>query len=254
MEEMPEEEWYYTQGDDRIGPVAFSELKSLAADAFLNPRHDMVWKAGMPDWKPAGEIEGLFERRTPVAEQESLAPPADPYKPPQDHSAAEIMGRQTNWPGARRRSFWFMTLIFPVLWVVGVSFLEPKLMEIEYAQDTMPMIITGIYLLPLFLLAIAFCLKRFVNLGMSRWWFLGIFVPFLNLWVLYRAYCCPGGFAFHKKLDGIGLVLAIFYWLLVALNLLAIIAAIAVMFGMIGDPELKKQLQEAFEQAAAMER
>jgi uncharacterized membrane protein YhaH (DUF805 family) len=108
-------------------------------------------------------------------------------------------------------------------------------------------------LVPL-ILAIAFYLKRFVNLGMSRWWFLGVFVPFLNLWVGYRAYCCPGGFAFHKKLDGIGLVLAILYWLLIALYLLAIIAAIAVMMGTIGDPDLKKQLQEAFEQASAMER
>ncbi len=48
-------------------------------------------------------------------------------------------------------------------------------------------------------------------------------------------------------------MLAIFYWLLVALNVLAIIAVIAVMMGMIGDPELKKQLQEVFEQASATE-
>jgi len=252
MEEALQEEWYYTQGDDRIGPVSYAALKSLAADGFLNPRHDMVWMAGMPDWKPAGEIEGLFERRTPIAEQESLAPPADSYKPPEDHSAAEIMGRQTDWPGAGRLSFWFMTLIFPILWVMGVAYLAPKLAEIEYAKDTMPMIILGINLVPLFL-AIAVYLKRFVNLGMSRWWFLGVFVPFLNVWVWYRTYCCPGGFAFHKKLDGIGLVLAIFYWLLVALNVLAIIAVIAVMMGMIGDPELKKQLQEVFEQASATE-
>ncbi len=174
MEEALQEEWYYTQGDDRIGPVSYAALKSLAADGFLNPRHDMVWMAGMPDWKPAGEIEGLFERRTPIAEQESLAPPADSYKPPEDHSAAEIMGRQTDWPGAGRLSFWFMTLIFPFLWVAGVAYLAPKLMEIEYAQDTMPMIILGINLVPLFL-AIAVYLKRFVNLGMSRWWFLGVF-------------------------------------------------------------------------------
>jgi len=253
MEETAQEDWFYTQSGDRIGPVTFSELKSLAADGFLNPRHDMAWKAGMPDWKPAGEIEGLFERRAPVAEKESLAPSADPYEPPQDHSAAEIMSRQTDWPGARRRSFWFMTLIFPFLWFFGVTFLAPMLEQVEYARDMLPMILLGVSLVPL-ILAIAFYLKRFVNLGMSRWWFLGVFVPFLNLWVGYRAYCCPGGFAFHKKLDGIGLVLAILYWLLIALYLLAIIAAIAVMMGTIGDPDLKKQLQEAFEQASAMER
>ncbi len=242
--------WYHTRGDDRVGPVTFAELKALAGDSSLNPRLDLVWRAGMPDWKPAGEIEGLFERRTPPPAPESLAPAADPYTPPEDETAAEIMSRQTDWPGARRRSFWFMTIILPFLWVMGIAALQPKLMEVEYARDVLPSVLLAAQFVPL-LIGIIFGLKRLVNLGMSRWWFLGNFVPILNFWVGYRTYCCPAGYAFHKKLDTIGLVLAILYWLMIALSLLAVIAAIAVLFGMIGDPELKRQLQEAFEQASA---
>jgi hypothetical protein len=81
---------------------------------------------------------------------------------------------------------------------------------------------------------------------MSRWWYLGNFVPILNLWVSYRMYVCPAGYAFHKKLDGVGVALAIFYWLMILLTILMVASLIALMFGVIGSPEIQQQIEEAF--------
>jgi hypothetical protein len=63
-----------------------------------------------------------------------------------------------------------------------------------------------------FILLIAASLQRFQNLGMSRIWFFGLFAPLLNLWVWYRLFACPPGYAYHKKLDPLGWVLAVLHW------------------------------------------
>jgi hypothetical protein len=80
---------------------------------------------------------------------------------------------------------------------------------------------------------------------MSRWWYLGNLVPILNLWVSYRMYVCPAGYAYHKKLDGAGVVLAILYWLMILLAVLMLASILAVMFGALGSPELRQQVEEA---------
>jgi hypothetical protein len=79
----------------------------------------MVWTHGMAEWKPAGEIEGLFERRGPLESPESLAPAADPYSPPQQESPENFMAKEGGWPGARWRRFLVATLIFPFAWAIG---------------------------------------------------------------------------------------------------------------------------------------
>jgi TM2 domain-containing membrane protein YozV len=53
------QEWYYSAGNDRQGPVSAAELKKLA-DAGTLKATDLVWKDGMADWVPAKSIKGLF--------------------------------------------------------------------------------------------------------------------------------------------------------------------------------------------------
>lgn len=52
-------EWYYSKGDQQIGPVSASDLEALARSGELSKK-DMVWKEGMVEWKPAGSTKGLF--------------------------------------------------------------------------------------------------------------------------------------------------------------------------------------------------
>lgn len=52
------QEWYYAQGDQKVGPVSAAELKRAAADGHLLPT-DLVWTDGMTDWKEAKVVKGL---------------------------------------------------------------------------------------------------------------------------------------------------------------------------------------------------
>ena len=230
-----------------MGPLPFADLKEKAHANELDPRLDMVWTQGMTDWKPAGEIEGLFEKRSSAATQESLAPSADPYAPPQQNGAAGMLGPDGAWPGARRRSFYLMAYLFPIIWQIGFLMVTPLLQQ-QFGAETTNMAIMGTFVV-LVVVILVFCLKRLVNLGMSRWWFFGMFVPILNLWVNYRMHVCPAGYAFHKKLDGIGIALAILYWLMIIAAIVMVGVMIAVITGAIGDPELQQQLQEIIRQA-----
>lgn len=249
MNNTPQDAWFYSREGERIGPVTFAALQDVAKQAGLNPRLDMVWTHGMAEWQAAGEIDGLFERRTPPAPPEHLAPAAEPGQSPERESPAEVMAKEGGWPGARRRSFLIATLVFPVLWIIGFAAATP-LLSARFGPEIMKFAAIGANFIPL-VVSLYFGLQRLVNLGMSRWWYLGNFVPFLNLWLGYRCFACPAGYAYHKKLDGPGLFLAIIYWLLIAVVLLAVIAAIAVMFGAIGSPEIQKQIGDAIRAATA---
>lgn len=58
--------WYYGQQGQQLGPVPFDQLKQMAAAGTLRPA-DYVWTEGMPNWKTAGEIAGLFTGPPPLA-------------------------------------------------------------------------------------------------------------------------------------------------------------------------------------------
>ena len=52
--------WFFAAGGRaQQGPVSFSALKQKAASGKLT-REDLVWREGMPKWKRAGDVAGLF--------------------------------------------------------------------------------------------------------------------------------------------------------------------------------------------------
>lgn len=247
MNKTSQDAWFFTRDGERIGPVTLADLRVKVQEAALNPRLDMVWTQGMAEWKPAGEIEGLFGQRTAAEAPESLAPSADVYAPPKSGSVAEMMSRESAWPGARRRSFISAVILFPIVWSfilpLGSTFLTGSL-----GPEITGVIGIGAAFLPL-LVGVYFGLMRLVNLGMSRWWYFANLVPILNLWIGYRCFACPAGYAYHKKLDGAGVALAILYWLLMGLTILVIMAVVALMLGVIDSPAIQEQLREAIRAA-----
>ena len=82
---MSEAIWYFADGDVERGPVTEAQLRALIGTDNLKP-DDLVWKEGMEDWMPAGEIPGLFDsdpdpdsespksEDPPAAENDSGAP------------------------------------------------------------------------------------------------------------------------------------------------------------------------------------
>ena len=243
MQEAPQDAWYFTCEGKRLGPVTLAELRVKVREGALNPRLDLVWTQGMADWKPAGEIDGLFERSSLPPPHLSLAPATDSHVPPKNESVEDSMSRITDWPGARRRSFLIATLLFPFGWKFAFA-LSAGFLTLQLGPQLMGVVGIGAACVPL-LVAIYYGLQRLANLGMSRWWYLANFLPILNLWVGYRCFACPAGYAYHKKLDGAGIFLAIVYWLLVALGILALAALVALFLGALGTPELQEQLREA---------
>lgn len=72
-------EWYYAKNGKQHGPVSPQELKRLANDGtLLSP--DLVWKEGMDDWTPAGQIKGLLPYGGGPAADEPETDYVEPYR------------------------------------------------------------------------------------------------------------------------------------------------------------------------------
>lgn len=67
--------WYYAIEDQRHGPVSLEAIRGMLQRGELAP-DDLVWCAGMSDWTPAMDIEGMVDA--------TAAPPIDidPEVPP----------------------------------------------------------------------------------------------------------------------------------------------------------------------------
>ena len=63
-------------------------------------------------------------------------------------------------------------------------------------------------------------MQRLKNSGTSRWCTFLAIVPFINIWVYYRVYCCPEGYEDHRQLDWPGKILAFLFFLVMILSLL----------------------------------
>lgn len=80
------DQWYYSTGGERSGPVTLPDLRSLAESGTL-ARTDLVWTDGMTNWVQAGGMDGLFPLEsnppplTAVASEPAAQPPGE-LKPP----------------------------------------------------------------------------------------------------------------------------------------------------------------------------
>ncbi len=78
-------EWYYSSGEQQLGPVDDDTIKELASSGKIN-RTTMVWCEGMEDWKQAGETQlvKLFPIEPPPVKG---GPPPLPNKSPSGNSS-----------------------------------------------------------------------------------------------------------------------------------------------------------------------
>lgn len=227
--------WFILHEDVRYGPFTVEQLREGALDHELHPRYDMAWKEGMEDWIPAGEVEGLFEKiggskkedeeqdhkkkkkKKKEEKEEDASAPFGENDPDEENNNYE----EEEWEGVSRGGYIFFIYFFPILWLVGLSYLSKMLPGI-FGPEIAPVITACLAFLPL-ILGIFAVIQRLDNLAMRRLWFLGLFAPLINLWLGYRLFACPPGYAEHKRLGVLGWILAFFYWL----PLLAVIAGFA---------------------------
>jgi hypothetical protein len=97
---MSEAMWYFADGDVERGPVTEAQLKTLIGTNNLKP-DDLVWKEGMDDWVPAGEVPGLFDQAEASAEPEvspankSGSPRGARPAPARVHAAARAVAQRS---------------------------------------------------------------------------------------------------------------------------------------------------------------
>lgn len=70
-------DWHYAANNQQIGPVSTEVLRQLAQSGQLQVT-DLVWRAGMTQWQPAGQQPELFN--TQPARVVTL--PLPPFSPP----------------------------------------------------------------------------------------------------------------------------------------------------------------------------
>lgn len=237
--------WHYTCEGERVGPVSFQELKELASAATLDPRRDLVWKKGSPDWQPAGKVDGLFPRRSEEVEATVKTRPAASNDELPRTKSRVAPWRYASLPGARRRSLWFFALVFPFVWEFALKISQPHLTK-QFGEIMVGRFLPAATLMPLLLLLLIGW-KRLTNLGMSRWWCLAAFAPPVNLWIGYRCFACPSGYAHHRKLDVSGMVLAVVYWMVLIWTVWNLLGSHPQWYGWIENSDLKTQISHAIE-------
>lgn len=214
--EQAQQQWYYTFEGDRLGPVTFDELKSMAQAGSLDPRLDMAWHSGMEKWIQAGLVEGLFQRVAPVpAKADKAAPPPPPSRQPAKAKKLPkgFFEQETEPPGLGRFGFIGLSLGFPIVTYYLLLMGRPLLTQVFGGRMIDAVYPFTSYAIVAIMVLIVF--KRLSNLGMSRVWVLAMSVPFLNLWLAYRCVACPSGYGYGRKMDPVGFALAVVFWLLV---------------------------------------
>lgn len=200
-----QQQWFFSSGDERYGPVGFEYLIELAKSGQLDPRNDMVWTTTLNDWEPAGEIEGLFERRAARNDEPSMD---GGFASTGTFESKPIP--KASFPGTGRIGMVMGVVVVPPLLMAGWAYALPLILPHvpEGYREYLPRVI-----IPLVgLLVLATLVKRFRNIGMSGWWVLGLCIPVVNLWLGYRLLASPAGYAVARKLDIGGKLMAVLYW------------------------------------------
>jgi len=70
-------QWYYSKNGTQLGPVEQHELLAKIAAGEVTPS-DLVWREGLPDWVPCGQVQEL---RMPGGYGPAPQPGADPLSP-----------------------------------------------------------------------------------------------------------------------------------------------------------------------------
>ena len=237
-----QQQWFYATSDgQKVGPVGCDYLIELSQSGRLDPRNDLVWSTILNDWEPAGEVEGLFERRVVKRDPDSLAG-TELLSQTGEYDASPIVSKG-HPAGVGRMGFLMGAFVLPVAiafgWGMAMKYILP------YAPEAVKPFLPAVALPLANLLALFATIKRIQNVGMSGWWFFGLFVPGLNLWILYRCLACPSGYAVVKKLDAIGMLLAFLYWG----GLIALVVALATgVAGSLGEMKSSGMLEELMKQ------
>ena len=102
--------WYYLRDGGQVGPMAWADLWRCGQTGQLRPS-DLVWRDGMPEWRTAASVPGLFPASQPApaaapqstyapAPQSAPQPQAAPYRQAPQPQYAQGAQYPAGYPGA----------------------------------------------------------------------------------------------------------------------------------------------------------
>ncbi len=103
--------WYYTKDGAAVGPLSPEQLKShpdIQPDTF-------VWREGLPNWLPFGEVEELKAVTTPVLSYQNTV---STFKPVEVHVSEPVRSGATEVCGSCSKPFPMnLMTIVPDKWI-----------------------------------------------------------------------------------------------------------------------------------------
>jgi len=212
---------YYLDGArNQQGPVPGDEIARLIRAGTIR-RDTLVWHAGMPDWRPAGQVDefaSLFAQVPPPRPAAPVPPPAFPAAPPMQRmaptagqypgQAQQYYAPQANAGGsmgfggaiatcfrkyvdfsgrARRPEFWFFWLFY-VLVIIGLIIIDVMIFGAE--SGILPF--TWLASLAFFLPSLAVAVRRLHDQDYSGWMILIYLIPLVGPIIIIVLMCLRG--------------------------------------------------------------
>jgi uncharacterized membrane protein YhaH (DUF805 family) len=217
------EEAYYLDGSrNQQGPVPMAEIGRLIRGGTIR-RDTLVWYAGMPDWRPASQVNELASFFT--ASAPPPRPPAGPPPRPAPAGAAPMQRRMAMagaYPGpaqpaqarptdagadmgfggaiaacfrkyvdftgrARRKEYWFWHLFYWLLIVVLLAF-----DAVIVSAGSSAAVLTSLGLLALCLPTLAVAVRRLHDTDHSGWMILITLIPLIGT-IVFLIFVCQRG-------------------------------------------------------------
>lgn len=219
------EEAYYLDGSrNQQGPVPIAEIGRLIRGGTIR-RDTLVWYPGMPDWRPASQVNELasfFGAAAPPPRPPAGPPPqvspagaapmqrrapmagAYPGQSPQSQARPTGAGADMGFGGAiatcfrkyvdftgraRRAEYWWF-ILFYILLVFGLSILDAIMIGAGVRAGGG--LLSGLASLALFLPSLAVAVRRLHDTDRTGWWVLIAFIPLIG-WIIYLIFVCQRG-------------------------------------------------------------
>lgn len=185
---MPEDVWYYAEGNQKRGPVKPEAIPDLIRSGTIQA-DTLVWTAGMDNWAAARDTIPS-ELHPPETDDGSGPPPMRPSSPhPQtiQESVRAVFSRYATFQGrARRPEYWWFAL-FSLL--VSIALMVVDVIIFGSSEVS---VLNPIWSLFVLVPTLAVGARRLHDTGRSGWWLLIGLIPIIGTIILIIWFATKG--------------------------------------------------------------